>query len=496
MKKSVIKVMCLGLLALTFGCKDDYLDKQPQGDFITESQLGEAAELNPELINGTLQGVYATMFSTRTGGSTGHDDFGHKAYDVFSDMISSDMALSVSTYGWYRASITELQAMEDFTFFDNRQTWQHYFTMVRASNTVIATLGGSDAEPETDVNRHILGQALAMRAHSYFYLTQYFSNDYDSSAPILPLYQAATNDGAPKATTAEVYDLMEADLNRAIELLGNYNRPSKTEVSKEVAQGILAYVIASTRDVSRMGEVVALTDAVIANSGATPMSAAEITGGFNNVATPGWIWGVDLTADIGLGLVSWWGQIDAFSYSYAWAGDAKAIDQNLYDAIPADDARKAQFFAGTGYYNLMPLDKFYDDDRVIGGASQTVTADYVYMRIAEMHLLKAEALAKMGQDGPARTALANLLALRLPDTSYLNSLSGAALQDEIHLQTRIELWGEGKSYLALKRNQGSVTRGTNHLSFQGETFMHNEERMTFEIPEQEILFNPFINDQN
>lgn len=496
MKKSVIKVMCLGLLALTFGCKDEFLEKQPQGDFITESQLGEAAELNPDLINGTLQGVYATMFSTQTGGSTGHDDFGHKAYDVFSDMMSSDMALSVSTYGWYRASITELQAMEDFTFFDNRQTWQHYYTMVRASNTVIATLGGSDAEPETDINRHILGQALAMRAHSYFYLTQYFANDYNPDAPILPLYEAATNDGAAKATTTEVYALMEADLNRAIDLLGNYTRPTKTEVSKEVAQAMLAYVIASTRDVSRMGEVVALTDAVIANSGATPMSAAEITGGFNNVATPGWIWGADLTADIGLNLVSWWGQIDAFSYSYAWAGDAKAIDQILYDAIPADDARKAQFFAGTGYYNLMPLDKFYDDDRVIGGASQTVTADYVYMRIAEMHLLKAEALAKMGQDGPARNALANLLALRLPDTSYLNGLSGAALQDEIHLQTRIELWGEGKSYLALKRNQGSVVRGSNHLSFVGETFTHNEERMTFEIPEQEILFNPFVNDQN
>ncbi len=496
MKKSVIKVMCVGLLALTLGCKEEFLDKQPQGDFITESQLGNAAELNPELVNGTLQGVYATMFNTQTGGTTGHDDFGHKAYDLFADFMSSDMALSVSTYGWYRAGITEYQAMQDFTFDENRQTWQHYYTMVRSSNTVIATLGGSDAEPGTDVNRHILGQALAMRAHSYFYLVSYYANDYNVDAPILPLYLGATNDGQAKATTAEVYTLMEADLNRSIELLSNYNRPSKTEVSKEVAQAILAYVIASTRDVSRMGEVVALTDAVIANSGATPMSAAEITGGFNNVAIPGWLWGADLTADIGLGLISWWGQVDAFSYSYAWAGDAKAMDASLYDAIPADDARKAQFFAGTGYYNLMPLDKFYDDDRVIGGASGTVTADYVYMRIAEMHLLKAEALAKMGQDGPARTALANLLALRLPDTSYLNGLSGTALQDEIHLQTRIELWGEGKSYLALKRNQESVTRGANHLSFVGDTFSHNDELMTFEIPEEEILFNPFVNDQN
>ena len=50
-----------------------------------------------------------------------------------------------------------------------------------------------------------------------------------------------------------------------------------------------AYVIASQRDVSRLPEVVALTDAVINNSGATVMTAAEVTGGFNNVNTSGWI---------------------------------------------------------------------------------------------------------------------------------------------------------------------------------------------------------------
>ena len=55
------------------------------------------------------------------------------------------------------------------------------------------------------------------------------------------------------------------------------------------------------------------------------MNATEILGGFNDVYTPGWMWGIDLTSDTGLGLVSWWGQMDVFTYSYAWAGDAKAI---------------------------------------------------------------------------------------------------------------------------------------------------------------------------
>jgi hypothetical protein len=495
MKKNVIKSSLLaGMMFLTFGCSEDFLVTEPS-EFFTDIQLEQAAETNPAIIAGTVAGIYTTLFRTQTGGTTGHDDFGHKGYDLFADFLSSDVALSVSTYGWYRASITEYQCTQDFTFADNRQVWQFYYTVVRSCNNVIDLLGGSDVTPELDENKWLLGQALTLRGFAYFYLTQYFQNDYDPNAEILPLYTTAANQGVGKSTAGEIYAFIEADLNQAIGLMQDYNRPSKNQVNKYVAEALLAYTIASTRDVSRMQEVVDLTDDIINNSGSTVMSAAEITGGFNNIATPGWLWGADLNADIGLGLVSWWGQMDAYTYSYAWAGDAKAIDRNLYDAIPADDARKAQFFPGAGYYNLMPLDKFYDPNRVIGGQA-VISTDYLYMRVAEMHLLKAEALAKMGQDGPARTALAQLLAQRLPDTSYLNGLSGQALQDEIYLQTRIELWGEGKGYLAMKRNQQTNVRGTNHLSFVGQGIPYNDERMTFEIPEREIQDNPFINTQN
>jgi hypothetical protein len=70
------------------------------------------------------------------------------------------------------------------------------------------------------------------------------------------------------------------------------------------------------------------------------------------------------------------------------------------------------------------------------------------------------------------------------------------LKNEIYLQTRIELWGEGRSYLAMKRNKATTVRGANHLSFVGTPIPYNDERMTFEIPEGEIQFNPFISTQN
>ena len=48
----------------------------------------------------------------------------------------------------------------------------------------------------------------------------------------------------------------------------------------------------------------------------------------------------------------------------------------------------------------------------------------------------------------------------------------------------------------MKRNQATTTRGANHLSFVGEAIPYNDERMSFEIPEGEIQYNPFISTQN
>jgi hypothetical protein len=478
-------------LLFVFSCAEDFLVKEPT-QFITTSQIGEAASKNPDVIAGTMTGIYKLMVETGTGGTTGHDDFGQKGYDVFADMLSSDMALSVSTYGWYRASITEYQCTQDYTYTDNYQVWRYYYRIIRSANTVIEALGGNDAAPELDENKFILGQAKAIRAHSYFYLAQYFQKTYDPAELILPFYDDLQDQNGPKVAASEIYAFIESDLLGAITLLNGFNRNDKVQINQDVAKGILAYVYGA---MGKNAEVKTLTGQVMTKY--PVLNEAEVLGGFNDVNTPAWMWGLDITSDTELDLVSWWGQIDYYSYSYAAYGDAKAIDSDLYAAIPADDVRKGQFYTGTSAYRqLMPLYKFYDAQRVPAGASTTVTADYVYMRVEEMYLLHAEAAAKTGAEGEARTALKAVLDKRLPSTSYVDALSGAALADEIYLQQRIELWGEGKTYLNLKRNKRSMKRGANHLSFVGEVIQYNDERLTFEIPEAEIQNNPFVSDQN
>jgi hypothetical protein len=140
------------------------------------------------------------------------------------------------------------------------------------------------------------------------------------------------------------------------------------------------------------------------------------------------------------------------------------------------------------------LYKFFDADRVVGG-QRIIESDYIYMRSDEFLLMNAEANAKLNNDSAALTSLKQLLALRFAtaaDYAYVNALTGTALQNEIYQQTRKELWGEGKIYLAMKRNKKSSTRATNHLYLKGQTFTYDDPRLSFLIPQIEVLNNPFI----
>jgi starch-binding outer membrane protein, SusD/RagB family len=81
-------------------------------------------------------------------------------------------------------------------------------------------------------------------------------------------------------------------------------------------------------------------------------------------------------------------------------------------------------------------------------------------------LIEAEAQARQGgaKEATARNTLFTLVSTRNP--SYVLSVnSGTALIDEILLQRRIELWGEGFRFFDLKRMDLPLNRnGANFVS--------------------------------
>ena len=515
-KKYTIAIITAAFTLFATGCSEDFLDKKPSQRLSSE-QIAAASETDPTLLLGSVAGLYSTMYNTETGGTTGHDDFGQKGYDIFSDMLSSDMVLGALVYGWY-SNVARYQATRDFTSNSAYQPWRYYYRIILSANAIIEVLDATEGWEEERLQRNIMGQAKAMRAYSYFYLANFYSTGYgDGTAPILPIYTNTTDPNQGLSTAAEVYDLIISDLTEAADLLADFNRASKEQVNRWVAKGLLAYAYAARGTDADLDQVIAITEDIISNGGFRLVNEEEVVAkfdpdskallssasGFNTVSNPSWMWGVDLTLANNLDLVSWWGQIDLFTYSYAWAGDPKVIDAALYEAIREDDLRKQQFVDVMGDDLYWPINKFHASVRTVEndednewGLQRSIIDDYVYMRLEEMVLLNAEAKAKRGQDDDAREMLKTLLDLRIEDYSYVDALAGQALQDEIYLQTRIELWGEGKSYLAMKRNKATITRGENHLFFPGESFSYDAEELTFPIPQAEILNNPNLNGGN
>lgn len=498
MKKNVIYLLMLS--AFIWSCEESFLDPERATDVLTDVDFTENVETNPELVEGTLEGIAGFMIQPlgTLGTAAGrHYDIGQKGVDILSDIVTGDMALSASAFGWYNGT-ANLLTTTDFTRQENQLLWNYYFRIVGIANTVIQTSGGNNPESDDPNVLRINAQAKAYRAYSYFYLAQFFQPSYDPSQPILPFYNIETSE-LGKVPASQIYELIISDLTFAVENLDGYTRTQISQIDKSVAQGLLAYTYAA------MGDYAAAkvnAEAVI-NTGGYPLTTSGALAnpgagsGFNSVTSPSWMWGFDITADLGHQLINWWGQVDYYTYSYAWAGDTKSIDDALYAQIPANDIRKTQF--GTGAAPLQPVNKFFDPGRAPGGQFQ-ITTDYLFMRVDEFYMLSAEASARMGDEASAKSRLQDLLSIRLGSASaaanYLNQFTGPSLLEEIYFQTRIEFWGEGKAYLAMKRFQATNTRGTNHVFRAGQSFSYDSDEMSFQIPEVEIVNNPNISSQN
>lgn len=464
----------IALLAVTGACREEFLETEP-----TETVSNPSAQFK-------LNGLYLLMVETGTGGTDlDHDDYGQKGYDMYTDLLSSDMVLGGTTYGWY-SNIANYNDPIDFTRNTNYKPWRYYYRLIYAANDVIAGLGGNDATPTNPTDKAAMGQARAIRAHAYFNLVNVYTPKYDPAGLAVPVYTEPGAVAKTKAPQSEIYALMIDDLTKSIDLLTGFTRKNKGIINKEVAQGLLAYVYAAKGDYPNVVTVAGQ----LVNGGGFPLTTkAQATGGFNRLETPSWMWGFDLTLDNDLDLVSWWGQLDIYTYSYAWAGDPKAMDETLFNSMRPDDVRRVQFEGSYDGVEHLPTKKFYDPKRVIGG-QRIIETDYIYMRIDEFHMLYAEALAKTGQTALAKTVYKNFLSNRLTDTSYVDGLSDAELRADIYNNTRLEFWGEGKSYYALKRNMATVKRGPNHLFYAGQSFSYDDNRLYLKIPQAEVIANP------
>ncbi len=248
------------------------------------------------------------------------------------------------------------------------------------------------------------------------------------------------------------------------------------------------------------------TDAVSyakkAREGYSLMSNEEVLEGFNSVDNPEWIWGSEVITEHTTYFHSFFAFMSVNFSSTNIRTNPKAINSKLYDMISATDIRKQLWDPNAPTNEEWPASENhkrypYINKKFFAEAASSSLGDVVYMRTAEMILIAAEALARDGQDGLAQDALYELAHNR--DASYVKSANtGQTLIDEIMVQRRVELWGEGFRFLDLKRTNSALDRtGANHNQSLCETFEvpAGDKRWQFLIPKDELNTNDAISDQ-
>jgi len=495
MKKLLISFLAFSMLFLV-ACKKDFLNTDPS-TAVTESQIFS----NYNSVIAALNGIYHEQFQFAVGAG-GHDDYGQKANDLIMDLMGNDMVVFSQGYGWFNGDYQMTSLLSATSGSQSYNAWVRYYDMAKQANKIILNADGiSDA---TQAQKEIIkGQGYALRAYCYYYLINYFQQTYkgDESEKGVPVYIKDTTGGKPRGMVQDVYNQINDDLQQAATLLTGKSRDSKVNMDISVVRGFQARVAMLENDWT--GAATFAGQAI--QSGYPLMNAATYLSrsAFSTIENSECMWGSKITADQATIYASFFSHMDIATGGYAALGGQKLITKWLYDQIPVGDVRKQAFKTpGTGTTS----DPDYNQHKFqVPDVSNKWQADYQYMNVPEMYLIKAEALARQGgKDADAISALETLVKSRYPAYSA-QGLTGQALLDEILLQRRIELWGEGFGLLDIKRlNQGlnRVTGPGNHglpyLNPGVFTTSPKDPRFLMRIPQAELDNNTSMTpaDQN
>ncbi|PID88065.1 MAG: RagB/SusD family nutrient uptake outer membrane protein [Bacteroidia bacterium] len=484
---------------LLFSCGKDFLEEEPSG-LISKKQISDISKLNPASTAGSINGIYAMTFEPGLAGWPSNADFGQKALDIASDILSGDISQLSHEY-WLFQDVSDLSGTE-ITGPITEIAWKYYYKIIRGANEIIEMF--DNEIPKSDKDKWTFGQAKALRGYAYLYLVNFYQNPYSDAKTKKSIILRDENNTTPGklSTVEEVYKSLLEDLETAVVALEGFERPHKIAINQNVARGLLAYAYLFMEQYDKAEEI---ATKIINSKEFTLMSREEVVeSGFRDIKIPGWMWGVEINPNNTPYLRSVFGTLDLFTYGFqAYTGFV--MNKELYQEIPGTDIRKTQF-CDTFYHvdgedtvkyeDLYPIQKFYTTVK-IPDYDKNWVADEAYMRIAEIYLIKAEAQARQGKEGEAKASLLELVSQRDTDgANRINPLSGNALLDEIYFQWRIEMWGEGKSLWAMKRFKKTNKRGSSSFRYAGEEFAYDDPRLVFDIPEVERNSNPNIGQED
>lgn len=495
----ILKYITASVLAsvlLLSSCSQDFTDVKNTA-YLDANTAAEIAASDPDALDSYLLGAFSFLVQFGIT-STSHDDFSHMSVLHSTDMMGNDIALSAAH--WFKYDYQHDN--HEFNYRRTNVNWSTYYTVLAKANEIISFF---PEEPGDVQAKGMMAHGYALRAFAYFYLIQLYQHPVTASgevnwdAPGVPMYYVAP-DGLSteeqevrkgRNTVRMVYEQIESDLLKAVGLFEQgYVRPTKNYMDASVANGLLAryYLLSQQWDKAISA----------AQKAYAPYALdAKLTNAFNDITNSEWMWGFDHNAETQTTYASFFSHISNLTGGYAGlAYSARLIDRKLYESIPETDIRKGFFNGPEGDATQPSAGAQLPYAGLKFGWLAGWVMDYMYMRAPEMYLIEAEAQAHLGHGDLAAQALAPLMQVR--DKGWHKS---SITVEDVYLQRRIELWGEGFSFFDLKRLNKGIDRayeGNNHLPGYQLVIPALNKTWIYQIPQREMQENTALteDDQN
>jgi starch-binding outer membrane protein, SusD/RagB family len=440
--------LCIILLAALSSC-EDFLDLKPISSSTAENAYSSASDAEAALI-----GIY--------------DSFSQEYY-IWDNVIFNDV---ISDNHYSGGDDLNIYAVEDLKIVPTNgrlfNNWSQMYNAILKANTVLQKVPLINDSKLDEGNRRaqILGEASFLRAFHYYNLVKMFGG-----VPLITSPSSSTDPGVTqvsRSTEAEVYAQIIADLEFAVDnrLPDSYGDVTidKARATKAAAYALLAKAYAQQSEPGRdYNKVLEYCNEVINSpSGYTLLdNFADLFDGahYNNAESIMEVQFIDGSAtegNWGPGLLlpptitnDSWRKFITPSHSLVDAFDAEGDTERKNATILMEEAPWSDEFWSLAVNGTIPFAYKWKSSN----SGRSGNRQYIF-RLADIILLKAEALNELGQLEAARTALNSVrtrAGLGATPATDRDEMKTAILNER-----RLELAQEAQRWDDLKRNGVAV----------------------------------------
>lgn len=464
MKKKTFLSTCLIMVLVILSSCERFLE------FPLTNQIEDSKAISTSKdLEATLIGAYDGLQEGNVGGGNAV---------AFGDFMANDAFVfepNLSFFGTFeiynRATTVQIGLLRDM--------WKRSYATINRANLVIDAIDNNkinDPALTDALKNQFKGEALFIRAYAHYNLVQFWSLPYNADAPgtntqagvIYRKVPISGFDGtkASRNTVEECYNNIIADLVTSDNLLSAVSLPTRFRANGNAAKALLARVYFQKGDhanaSTKANEVITTVGYTLEDS--LPLLYNRSGQSFS----PEHIFFlINIPTDQSNSLVGFYSDFN---------NPTMRADSAFYNLFDSGDRRRKELYRPDLANGFAFVRKY----------SQTGANPWnvVLIRLAEMHLIRAEANLSPGGNGNTADALAsyNLIRQRALKETYVEETSTAGLLEKVRLERRKELAFEGDRYNQIRKLKGTMRAGV----------PYNDRSLLFKIPQEEIAGNPNI----